>query len=101
MNCFKQQNSEENPLILLNNTNNLNGSQPGSIAVPKLTQQQHLSLQQQSNPNSDDEMYLNQNTINSGIMPMQYLNQNINNNYLPLTQMVILQIVNLQSEKIL
>jgi len=87
MNCFKQQNSEENPLILLNNTNNLNGSQPGSIAVPKLTQQQHLSLQQQSNPNSDDEMYLNQNTINSGIMPMQYLNQNINNNYLPLTQM--------------
>lgn len=100
MNCFKQQNSEENPLILLNNAN-LNGSQPGFVVNQKqnainLQQQQqlmhlnyNLNEQQLLNQNSDNEMY----QTNPGLqMPLMNNNLNNNNNYFPLSQMVIIYI---------
>ena len=98
INCFKQQNSEENPLILLNNTNLANNTinnQQGNVLNSKATGINSLQPpttalnynEQQLNQNSDhlNEMYLNQ--INPD-MPMPYLNSNNNNNYMPFNQMV-------------
>ena len=93
INCFKQQNSEENPLILLNNSNSI-GNQALNLSNSKSSYfnavQQSAALsynEHQSNQNSDNlnEMYLNQ--INQGI-PMPYLNSNNNNNYMPFNQVV-------------
>ena len=82
INCFKQQNSEENPLIFLNNSklrSNLNSQT--AISGNLSEQQQH--------ENSDNVVYLNQVDNPTIIMPfLNYNNNNNNNNYLPFSNIV-------------
>lgn len=89
MNCFKQQNSEENPLILLNISANLKNSAFNLPQNHEKMVDNILNEQQLLNQNSDNEMY----QTNPGLqMPLMNNNLNNNNNYFPLSQMVIIYI---------
>ena len=90
INCFKQQNSEENPLLLLNNSN-LNGSQATNLPNSRsnfFNANNALTYnEQQLNQNSENSTDTYSNQINPSIL-MPYLNRNNNNSYMPFLQIV-------------
>jgi hypothetical protein len=75
INCFKQQNSEENPLIFKLRSN--------------LNSQTTINANLNERQNSDNVIYLNQADNPTIIMPFTNFNNNNNNNYLLFSKDVI------------